>query len=99
MTSSVHIVTQEDVVITANITSLLWSLPNVKEPHKIGVISMEIAEHFDRRLANSDQIWLSLQHLGHFIQKLEHLFLFDVEWTHHWNCGLTILGLEEILYE
>ena len=57
VSTSVNIVTQEQVVITLDISAVIWDSPQVEEPHQILVLSMDVSEHLDRGI-NSEHHWL-----------------------------------------
>ena len=50
LAASVHIVSKEEVVKATYVTCLTRGLPQIKEAHKIAVVTVNISEYFDRGL-------------------------------------------------
>lgn len=47
VTASVHVVSQEQVVVTLNVPCLTWGAPQVEEPHQVLVLTVDISKYFD----------------------------------------------------
>lgn len=48
VTASVNIIAQKQVVVALDISSFTRLSPQVKEPHQVLVLAMDIPKHFDR---------------------------------------------------
>lgn len=66
----VHVVSQEYVVLSLDISLLTWSLPNVEESHQIDVLPVQVAKHFGRWSDVLDHDGLSSQHLENLTSEL-----------------------------
>ena len=53
-----------------DISCIDWSLPDVKEPHQIDILTVNITNDFGRRSNLLDDDWLSCQDLSTLISKL-----------------------------
>ena len=47
MSTSINIVTQEEVVVTFDITAVIGNSPKVKEAHQVLVLTVDISKDFD----------------------------------------------------
>lgn len=68
--TTVNVVTKENIIETANVTSLLRCAPDIKEPHQVGVVTVNISEDFDWRLEVLDEHGLRLENLGNLVDEL-----------------------------
>jgi len=47
MVASVNIVTQEQVIVTLDVSIVIWNSPKIKEAHQILILTVDIAEDLD----------------------------------------------------
>ena len=97
LTATVYIVTQEQVVETANVAVLLGRSPNVEEAHQVVVVAVQVAKNLDGWFQVLNQHWLSKEHLHYLVDQLKNLLLFDVERSHWWDCTLAFAWLQQVL--
>ena len=67
LTATIDIVSEEDIVETANVASFLRRAPDIEETHQIVIISMDVAENLDRRFESFDQHGLGAKDLSYFV--------------------------------
>ena len=59
----VDVVTQEEIVVSMDIASVGWGLPDIEESHQIYILTVDITNNFDWRSDFLDDNWLSSQDL------------------------------------
>jgi len=96
LSATVNVISEEHVVKATNITCLLWCAPDIEESHQISVISVDIAENFDRRLQIFYEHGLSLEHLHNFLNEFKNLLFLDMEWPHGRHSLLTLPRRKQI---
>lgn len=96
--SFVHVISEEQVVKSVDVSCVEWSLPDVEESHQVGVLTIDVSDdfHWGSNLLNDD--WLSCEDLGTLIGKLDDVL--SLAWElNSWLDILTFLWLEERLQE
>lgn len=48
--ASIHVVTQEEVVVTFNVATVVRDAPKVEESHQVLVLTVDVAEDLDRSI-------------------------------------------------
>ncbi len=99
MVTTIDVVTQEDVIKTADVSCLLRRPPNVEEAHQVVVVAVDVPENFDRRLQVLDQIGLCSEHMHDLIDELKYLLLLNVEGSHRRDCCLSLTWLQQVFDE
>jgi len=94
----VDVVTQEEVVISMDITSVGWSLPDIEESHQIYILTVEITNNLDWWSDFLNHDWLSSQDLCAFVCQLDNVLSFARKLT-TWLNLLTFLWFQEWLEE
>ena len=94
----IDIVSEEKIVVGVNISSIIWSLPDIKESHKILVLSHDITNDFYRRSDFLNNNWLSSQNLSTFVCQLENVFPLAWEFL-SWFNFLSFLWLKKRFQE
>ena len=65
--SAIDIISQENVVETVDISSVLGSLPNVKVAHQIDIVSVYVSNNFYRWFHGSYEHGLCAEHLRNLV--------------------------------
>ena len=68
VTSSVDVISQEEVVVALDITVFIWSSPKIEESHQILVLTMDVTKNLDRGV-NFEDHWLCFKNFLSFIGK------------------------------
>ena len=101
LAADIHVVAQEEVVQPADVATFRLvrrSFPEVKEPHQVVVVSVDVAENFGRRI-EFDNSGLGLEDVGDFRDELEHQLFLDGEGLHHGYGCLAVLWLQQFSEE
>ena len=61
MCTSIDIVTEEEVIVTLNITIIVGDAPQIEEPHQVLVLPVDVTKDFDWRV-DSQHHWLLLKY-------------------------------------
>lgn len=94
----IHVVTQEQVVVSLDIAGVRGHSPELEEAHKLNILAMEIAENLDRRSNVLDDGRLGRKHLSALIGDLDDVLAFQRELGVRLDI-LTILGSQQRLKE
>lgn len=89
----VDIVTQEEVVVSMDITSVGWSLPDIEESHQIYILTVDITNNLDWWSDFLNHNWLSSQDLCAFVCQLDNVLSLAWELT-TWFDVLTFLWFQ-----
>jgi hypothetical protein len=66
LTAFIHIVAQEQVVVSIHVSAVLWGFPDVKETHQVNVVAVQISEDLQGGLQGFNYNWLGLQDVEAF---------------------------------
>lgn len=94
----VDIVTQEKVVISMDITSVGWSLPDIEESHQVYILTVDITNNLDWWSDFLNHNWLSSQNLCAFVCQLDNVLSLAWKLT-TWLNLLTFLWFQQWLEE
>jgi hypothetical protein len=95
--SSVNVVTEEKVIEACNVTTFARSFPNVKEPHQVVIISVNVSEYLDRGFkVTFNQDRLGCKNLLNLCDQIKNLLFFNWERLKDCFCSLAFLGLKQI---
>ena len=94
----VDVVTQEQVIISVDITGVDRSLPDVEESHQVNVGAVEVTHNLSWRPDVLDHDWLSEHNLSALGGKLDDVFSLAGELLSGLDL-LAFLGLEQWLEE
>lgn len=94
----VNVVTEEEIVIGMDVSSISWSLPDIKESHEILVLTHDVTNNLCwwSELLNHD--WLSSQNLSGLVCEFDNVFPFTWEFC-TWLNLLTFLWFQKWLQE
>ena len=99
LTSTIDVITEEDIICAVNITCFLGRPPNIEESHEVVIVTVKISEDLNGRFKVLDKHRLCCEHLRHLINELQNLLLLDVEGSHEWDCCLALPGCQQVLDE
>lgn len=63
----INVVTQKQIVVSMDVSSFSWTLPNIEESHQINILSMNISHNLGWRSDFFDDDWLRSKHVGYLI--------------------------------
>ena len=92
----VNVVTKENIIIGVDI--LGWRLPDIKEPHQVDVLSMDVTEDLGWRPDLLENDWLLSKHVCALVGQLDNMLLLQWELV-SWFDVLSFLWLEQSLQE
>jgi len=95
LAATVYVISQEQVIIPTDVSTVTRTLPNIKESHKINVGSVQITEDFNWRF-HSDEDWLSLEDVVALRDQLQNLFSLQLESTQGRHLLLALLRLQQL---
>lgn len=97
LTAFIHIVAQEQVVVSIHVSAVLWGFPDVKETHQVNVVAVQISEDLQGGLQGFNYNWLGLQDVEAFWNQLQDLFPFKTKASKRLDYFLAFFRLHELL--
>lgn len=92
--TSIDVVSEEQVVISMDVSFFRGFLPNIKESHQIDVASVDVSEYFDRRTDIFNYHRLKCKYLTNLVGKFNDVLSLARE-LHIRFCFLTLLWFQE----
>ena len=94
----VDVVSKEQIIISMNISSISWCLPDVEESHQVNILTVDVTDNLDRWSDFFNNNWLSSEDMCTLICKFDNVLLLVWELSTRFDV-LSIFWLQERFQE